>query len=170
MTKILVTGGRSNIMDVKAFLKALGAIAAANNSTIQAVNADMVAGREHIEFAARKAIKSFKEKNNLARDMGMETMLYLRGRRQIEKALEFGIKPGENNIAIVLIGDEVEKALPEVNKLLDSVDGSVIDYRHEKDPVLMRLYEITPEEALIAGKERIPQLVRERSALLEFEK
>jgi KEOPS complex subunit Cgi121 len=34
----------------------------------------------------------------------------------------------------------------------------------------MRLYDITPAEVEIAGKERIPLLVRERSALLEFEK
>jgi KEOPS complex subunit Cgi121 len=54
--------------------------------------------------------------------------------------------------------------------VLDEVNEKVVDYSHEKDATLMTLYEITPEEIEIVGEERIPLLVRERSALLEFEK
>ena len=73
-------------------------------------------------------------------------------------------------MAILIIGDDPDSAVPEVRAVLDVVDEKVVDYSHDKDHALMALYEITPAEIEIVGKERIPLLVRERSALLEFEK
>ena len=170
MTGLIIVGGKVDIKDVKAFIAKLSAIGKECNVTVQAVNADLIAGRGHIEFAANKAVESFREKRNLARDLGMEIMLYLRGRRQIEKALEIGVRPGENNVAIVIVGDEPGCAEDRARAVLDRVDEKVVDYDHGKDAALMRLYEITPAEVEIVGEERIPLLVRERSALLEFEK
>mgnify|MGYP005832384173 CR=1 FL=1 len=170
MTGLIITGGKANITDVRSYLKQLAAIGSECGVTVQAVNADLVAGRGHIEFAVNKAIGSFEQKRNLARDMGMEIMLYLRGRRQIERALDFGVKNGMNNVAILIIGDSADCALPRVRAMLESVDESVIDYTPVKDNALMRLFEITPAEIEIVGSDRIPMLVRERSALLEFEK
>ncbi|OPY29467.1 MAG: Regulatory protein Cgi121 [Methanocella sp. PtaU1.Bin125] len=170
MTGLVITGGRKRIDDVKQFLKAVAAVSADCGVTLQAANADAIAGRGHIEFAVEKAIESFCQNRNLARDLGMEIMLYLRGRRQIEKALELGVRPGENRIALIIAGENAEKALPAAESLLDEVDPAVVDYSHAKDDLIRRLYEITPAEVAIVGPERIPQLVRERSALLEFEK
>ncbi|HEY3421700.1 MAG TPA: KEOPS complex subunit Cgi121 [Methanocellaceae archaeon] len=170
MTTLVIVGGKVNISDVKAFIGTLVAIGKKHGVTVQAVNSDLIAGRGHIEFAANKAVESFRDKRNLARDLGMETMLYLRGRRQIEHALELGVRKGENNVAIAIIGDDPDSAVPEVRAVLDEVDEKVVDYSHDKDDALMKLYEITPAELEIVGKERIPLLVRERSALLEFEK
>lgn len=170
MVTLLITGGRKHIADVKAFLRALVAIGEDYGVTVQAVNADAIAGRMHLEFATGKAIEAFRQKRNLARDLGIEIMLYLRGRRQIERALDLGVRQGDNNVAVVLVGDNTEKALPAVRSLLDMVDDTVVDYSHEKDLLLMKLFEITPAEIGIVGRDRIPELVRERSALLEFEK
>ena len=170
MTTLVIVGGKVDIKDVKAFIGKLVAIGKKYGVTVQAVNADLIAGRGHIEFAANKAVESFRDKRNLARDLGMETMLYLRGRRQIERALELGVRKGENNVAIAIIGDDPDRAVPEVRAVLDEVDEKVVDYSHDKDRALMALYEITPAELEIVGIERIPLLVRERSALLEFEK
>jgi KEOPS complex subunit Cgi121 len=170
MTSLVIVGGKVNIKDVKAFIGKLVTIGKKYGVTVQALNADRIAGRGHVEFAANKAVEAFREKRNLARDLGMETMLYLRGRRQIEHALELGVHEGDNNVAIAIIGDDPDRAVPEVRAVLDEVNEKVVDYSHEKDATLMTLYEITPEEIEIVGEERIPLLVRERSALLEFEK
>lgn len=170
MTGLIIVGGKAYIHDVKAFLKSLNSIAKECGVTVQAVNADRIAGREHLEFATNKAIEAFREKTNLARDMGMEIMLYLRGKRQIEKALEMGVMNGMNNIAIAILGDNADCAIAKVRSMLDVVDDSVIDYSPAKDPVLMEMYGITPAEIEIVGHDSIPALVRERSALLEFEK
>ncbi len=170
MTGLIIVGGNVEIKDVKAFISRLTAIGRECGVTVQAVNADLVAGRGHIEFASDKAVVAFREKRNLARDLGMEIMLYLRGRRQIEKALELGLHEGPNNVAIIIVGDEPGCAEDKARAVLDRVDEKVVDYDHRKDEALMRLYDITPAEVEIVGRERIPLLVRERSALLEFEK
>ncbi|HTX44134.1 MAG TPA: KEOPS complex subunit Cgi121 [Methanocella sp.] len=170
MSGLTIVGGRVDIKDVKAFIAKLSAVGKECRVTVQAVNADLIAGRGHVEFAANKAVEAFRTKANLARDPGMELMLYLRGRRQIEKALELGLHEGKNAAAIVIIGDNASCAVDRVRELLEEVDDSVVDYDHRKDGGLMRLYDITPAEVEIVGRERIPMLVRERSALLEFEK
>jgi KEOPS complex subunit Cgi121 len=170
MTELVITGGLMEIEDVKKFIRDLSSIAADYGVTVQAVDADAIAGQCHVEFAVGKAIESFEQQRNLARDLGMEIMLYLRGRRQIEKALEIGVRSGPNRVAIIIVGDEAEKARPAVEALLDEVDPTVADYSHAKDALLMRLHEITPAEINIVGPDRVPDLVKERSALLEFEK
>jgi len=170
MTELVITGGLMEIEDVKKFIRDVSSIAADYGVTVQAVNADAIAGPRHVEFAVGKAVESFEQRRNLARDLGMEIMLYLRGRRQIEKALEIGVKPGGNRVAFIIVGDNAVKARPAVESLLDEVDPTVVDYAHAKDALLLRLYEITPAEVTIVGPDRIPQLVQERSALLEFEK
>jgi KEOPS complex subunit Cgi121 len=170
MTGLIIVGGKVDIKDVKAFIGKLSAIGKECDVTVQAVNADLVAGWGHVEFAAHKAAGAFRAKTNLARDPGMELMLYLRGRRQIEKALELGVREGKNHVAIVIMGDNADRAGDRARALLDEVDDSVVDYDHRKDEALMRLYDITPEEVDVVGRERIPLLARERSALLEFEK
>ncbi len=170
MTGLVIVGGKVDIKDVKAFVGKLSAIGRECHVTAQAINADFVAGRGHIEFAADKAVEAFRQKNNLARDPGMEIMLYLRGRRQIEKALEMGVHTGMNNVAIVIVGENPGCAEDRARALLDEVDDSVVDYSPGKDEALMRLYDITPAEVEVVGRARIPLLARERSALLEFEK
>jgi len=171
MTSLIITGGRKRIDDVRAYIRALASIGSDYGVTVQALNADTISGRGHIEFAVAKAEESFASGRNLARDLGVEIMLYLRGRRQIERALDMGVRPGENNVAIAIIGERAVEALPAVQTtLLDTVDESVIDYTYEKDQLLMKLFEITPAELEIVGRDRVPELVRERSALLEFEK
>lgn len=170
MTGLIIVGGKVDIKDVKAFIAKLSAIGRECGVTVQAVNADRIAGRDHVAFAANKAVEAFRQKTNLARDLGMETMLYLRGRRQIEKALELGVRAGPNAVAIVIIGDDPGCAEDKAREVLDQVDDTVIDYDPAKDETLMRLYDITPAEIEVVGKERIPLLVQERSALLEFEK
>lgn len=170
MATLIVTGGKKYIADVRAFLNTAAVIGADYSVTVQAVNADAIAGRTHVEFAVGKAVESFKHKRNLARDTGMEIMLYLRGRRQIERAMDLGVKPGDNNVVIAIVGENAERALPAVQSILDKVDENVIDYSHKKDDLLMKLFDITPAEIEIVGRDRIPELVRERSALLEFEK
>lgn len=170
MTGLIIIGGRIDIKDVKAFIARLSAIGKECHVTVQAVNADLIAGRGHLEFAADKAVEAFRNKANLARDPGMELMLFLRGRRQIEKALEMGVREGKNNVAIAIFGDDPGCAEGGARALLDEVDGQVVDYDHRKDEALMRLFEITPAEVEVVGGDRIPLLVRERSALLELEK
>ena len=65
MTALVIVGGKVNIVDVKAFIGKLVAIGKKHGVTVQAVNADLIAGRGHIEFSANKAVEAFHDKRNL---------------------------------------------------------------------------------------------------------
>lgn len=94
--------------------------------------------------------------------------MYASGRRQIERALAIGIKKGKMRIAIVLIGENaVDEATVEVEALLDTIDPGVIDYSDIKREKIMDFFDITTDEINAVGKEKIPELVLERVALID---
>ena len=71
---------------------------------IQLMNADAIAGMEHLQHGTIHAINAFKRGENLANDLGIEVMLRTSGQRQISKAFDIlGLKEGKMNIAVVLI-------------------------------------------------------------------
>ncbi len=71
---------------------------------IQLMNADAIAGKEHLQHGTIHAINAFKRGENLANDLGIEVLLRTSGQRQISKAFDIlGLKERKMNIAIVLI-------------------------------------------------------------------
>ena len=71
---------------------------------IQLMNADAIAGKEHLQHGTIHAINAFKRGENLANDLGIEVMLRTSGQRQISKAFDIlGLKEGKMNMAVVLI-------------------------------------------------------------------
>jgi len=175
---ILITGGTVYITDVTGFLNQLTNLGSKYNITIQALNADLISGSRHLQSAVNKTLRSFSSLNNAANDPGMEIMMYASGRRQIERALALGIKKGKMRIAIVLIGENavdeaavdeavVDEAAVEVEALLDTIDPGVIDYSDIKREGIMDFFDITTDEINAVGKEKIPELVLERVALID---
>ncbi len=72
---IHILEGTIVIDDVEDFLNKIKKISKEKNITIQALDADKLAGEEHIRFAVEKAIKSFKTSTNIANDLAKEIML-----------------------------------------------------------------------------------------------
>jgi len=169
MTGLIIVGGKVEIKDVKTFIARLSAIGKECGVTVQAVNADLVAGRGHIEFAADKAVEAFRERGTWP-GPGHGDHAVPPGPPPDREGAGDGVREGKNNVAIVIVGDEPGCAEDKARAVLDMVDEKVVDYGHHKDEALMRLYDITPAEVEIVGEARIPLLARERSALLEFEK
>ena len=58
----------------------------AANHTFLVFDAEAVAGIIHLKACIRFAIKAFKDKTNIAKNLNAEIMLYLSGNRQISKA------------------------------------------------------------------------------------
>jgi len=58
------------------FLKKIREISKDKNIVIQALDADKLAGREHLMFAIEKAMDSFKTGRNIANELAKEIMLY----------------------------------------------------------------------------------------------
>ena len=168
---IVIVSGLVKITDNNIFIKQLSDIARCYNITVQALNADLLSGVRHIQFAVEKAIRSFESGKNTANNLGMEIMLYASGSRQIEKALDLGVKNGENRVAIVLVGENVpDEATFDIMTLLNSEDASIVDYSDRKKEDLLKLFNITAAELEAVGEDKIPELVLERVALVDVMK
>jgi len=162
---IRILEGSVTVDNVDEFLRIVREEGSKTNSVIQILNADKLAGEDHIRFAVRKAISSFEKGKNVANDLTKELMLYAAGTRQIKKAIKLGIHEGKNNIVVVAIGDE-----PDLSGFDYIKPASVLPYTESKKEELMDIFNITDEEVRAVGEDRIPELVRERVALVDVMK
>ena len=159
--------GSATIKDTEEFIHQLNKISRRHDVVIQAVDADLIAGSKHLIAAVERAIRSFSEKSNIANNLGMETLLYVAGSRQIEKVLRFGVKKGCNNIALLIISKSeknTDSVKQELKKLI-SERPDVAEYTVSKKEKLMSAFNITQEEIVAVGEDKIPDLVLERVAL-----
>ena len=109
---------------------------------IQLMDADAIAGREHLEQGTIHAINAFKRGENLANDLGIEILLRTSGQRQISKAFNIlGLKEGEMNIAVVMI-DCPDYFIDELTKYFVRNDA-VLEADKSK---LMKVYDISEKE------------------------
>jgi KEOPS complex subunit Cgi121 len=158
---IHILEGVVSIDNVEEFLQKLNKISKEKNLTLQALDADKIAGEEHIRFAVEKAINSFNTGTNIANDLSKEIMLYAAGTRQINRAVKLGIHKGENNIVIVAVGEAQLSGFDEI------ISADVLAYNASKREQLMKIFGITNEELEAVGEEKLPELVLERVALVD---
>jgi KEOPS complex subunit Cgi121 len=157
--------GSVTVDDVDEFLHRLKEKSSKNNQVIQVLNADKLAGEEHIRFAVEKAVTSFEKGTNIANDLAKEIMLYAAGTRQINRAVKLGIHKGKNNIVLVAVGEK-----PDLLGFDDITPAPVLGYTESKKKELMDIFNITDEEIKVVGADRIPELVLERVALVDVMK
>lgn len=147
---IAIAGFRNvQISDIDHFLNSvrenLGAV------TVQFFDAKFVAGWQHIYFATLNALKAFKNKTNISKNLSVECLLYASARRQIKVALNLiGIKQISSQIAVLVISDEkkvAEKSLSEVSMLISGKhDNSVLNLSSEKMTHIRKLFGISDTE------------------------
>ena len=162
---IQILEGTVFIENKEVFLKKIKEISTGKNLTIQAFDADKLAGKEHLIFAIEKALDSFNKGTNIANDLAKEIMLYAAGTRQINRAVKIGVHDGLNNIAIVAVGD-----MTDLSAFGEITPGNVLQYSGSKNSALMDIFNITEEEIEAAGADKIPELVLERVALVDVMK
>jgi len=159
---IHILEGTVSIDDVEEFLQKLKKISKETNITIAALDADKLAGEEHVRFAVEKAVRSFESGKNIANDLAKEIMLYASGSRQITKAVKLGIHKGQNKVVLVAVGE-----IPTLSGFDEISPEPVLAYNDSKKEAIMETFGITNEEIEAAGEEKIPELVIERVALLD---
>jgi len=157
---IHILEGTIFIDDTEKFLQKIKRRSKEKNTVIQALDADKLAGEEHLRFAVEKAINSFKTGRNIANDLAKEIMLYAAGTRQVNKAMRIGLHKGKNNIVLVAVGGDLS-AFNEVTP------EQVLRYDGKKNDALMDIFNITNEELQAVGEDKIPELVLERVALVD---
>lgn len=146
------------------------------NVEIQFFDAQFVATWQHLYFAVLGAVIAFKNRENIAKNLEMETMLYASAQHQIQKAIEFmGIKDDSSNIAVVVIGERLEDlktALSIISSLLHAQpDETVLELSKGKMKIIQKAFEISDRELKTIMKKNgleqaLTDLVIERTALL----
>jgi len=99
---IRIIGAQGNIQNVDSFLETILDFSQKYNLVIQAFNADMVYGKNHLLSSFEHAKRSIKRKTDTTNSLGMEILLYASGERQLKLAIpKMGVKKGSASIAFV---------------------------------------------------------------------
>lgn len=160
--QIHIAGFKHSIDNFKDLMAQVNQIS--NDCTIQLLNAEGLAGYEHILHATFHAIKSFERGENIAKDLGLEICVRASAQRQISKALGIlGIKNGEMNICAVAVGCD-DNIMDKIESILNKKDDNILDPDEKR---LQEIYKISDVEIESAGS--IENVMIERTALLILE-
>lgn len=169
----------TNIRDPQHALEQLRSVD--KRAEVQLVKADLIAGPEHIQFAARNALYSFKGKRRRSKSLAMELLLYISCQRQIAKAVKFlGVDSKDSRIALVALSDS-KAAIQQLARQAESMiigeedDTQIQIGSKQKMTKLQDSYGVTRKEMKAARLEGetdssvLKRLIVERSALLDLE-
>lgn len=147
-----------------------------SNVQIQFFDARFVATWQHLYFAALNALTAFENKRNISKSLAMESMLYASAQGQIRKAMKLlGIKPNMSEIAVLVIGENVESAISALSLVLKQVEGerddTILELSREKAIAIRKIFDISDVELeTVMGRDgfekALTNLVIERVALL----
>jgi len=171
--KIIV--GKASISNIDGFLSLLSGIALKYDVTIQAMNAELIAGEEHIKSAVRKALRAADRGRNITNDLSLEILLYAAGKRQIDRALAMGVSEGGNKVALVIVDaageTDLEVVAEEVKRKTGIEEEPMLelelDYNKTKKEKLKKFFNITEAELKAVGEKKLKMLVLERVAMLD---
>ncbi|MFB6127812.1 MAG: KEOPS complex subunit Cgi121 [Halolamina sp.] len=167
-----VVEGDLTVGDLDDLLGVVETVADEEGVTVQVVDARYVVSREHLERAVELADRAIARGENVARERAVETLCYLAGRRQINRALELGV--GEGRSPAVVLVDAPDDDEPAEDAAVERLRSELpLDRRStlgEYDPDRVRSFFDIPTAELDAAAADLPALVCERAALLDVEK
>lgn len=149
MDNLKLVGFRTHIDSVEETLKEINSVTK-SGEIIQLLNADSIAGDDHIIHGVNQAFLSFQRGENLAKDISVEIVLRCSAQRQISQAFKMlGLKEGSVNLCAVLINcsDDYMGRFPDKFIVSESICNDDSDY-------LMELYDINEMEADNFGIEK----------------
>jgi len=173
---LLITGYRNaKFSEAEAFLKQ-NRKEETRDVEVQFFDADLIATRSHLYFAAQNALQAFRNKTNLSKSPSMETMLYTSAQRQIQRAIQrCGIKPQTTKIAVTILGTnqaDVESMFAAITHRLGvEPDEQVLEMSCEKVKLIQEIFRIGDAEVEAVMRdgnrwESVVNLVVEQVALL----
>ena len=173
--------GKVRVSNVDDFLAVLKTVARKYDVTIQAMNAELIAGEEHIKSAVKKALRAVGRNRNITNDLSLEILLYAAGRRQIERALAMGVSESEDEkrVAIVIVDasaraqreKDLEVVAEEVKRKIgiqeEPISELELEYKGDKKEGIKKFFDITEAELKAVGESKLKKLVLERVAMLD---
>jgi KEOPS complex subunit Cgi121 len=162
--------GIASIGDVGSFVDRLSRVGEAHDVTVQAFDARYIVSRTHLERAVELADRAFARGENVARDRGVEILLYAAGRRQIDAALTLGVSAGEQPVVVLVDSREGDQEA-------ERRAAAAVEEALRPEPTLGEFdeervgeYFDVGEAELAAAEGTLAHLVLERVALLDVEK
>lgn len=143
--------------DIPSFLKKIDSITSTNQgSIIQLLDTDYICGKKHLNQAIAQAIKAFDEKQNFAKDKGLEICVRLSAQKQINEALKIlGIKK-QGNITAIYINTS-EEQINKTEKILGKAHDELLEtYDPQK---ICKAYNLRNDEDIVEN-------INEKIALL----
>ena len=153
--------GGDEFPEVGAFVDRLGAVEDEHGATVQAFDARYVVSRRHLERAVELADRERARGEAIARNRGVEILLYAAGRRQINRALEMGLGEGTTPAVVLVDGGDEAGAAGAVAGALTPAE-TLGDY----DEATVRAFFDVGDAELSATDRGLEALVLERVALL----
>ena len=98
--------GTETVTDLDDYLATVDAVEDETGCTVQVFDARYVVDETHLRRALTFADRAFTRGENVARDRGVEILLYAAGRRQIDRALEMGVSEGTLPVVALVAADE----------------------------------------------------------------
>jgi len=168
--------GRLVVDDLEACLAAIDAIEAETGAVIQAFDATRVVDGHQLRRATALAARALARGEAVATDPAVEVLVYAAGRRQIDQALDLGIKPGAQP-AVFVVADGggmpgVDRPTADLDAAVEAVEALLTvkpTLAQTDEPAIKTYYEITDRE-LNATTGDLAAVVHERVALLDVEK
>ena len=121
------------------------------DACVQFFDATLIAGWEHLYFAALNASNAFKNGLNISKSLAIETLLYASAQRQIKEAVKLlGIKLDCHSVAVLILAESQQKTaliLKTVSELLNGEpDDKVLELTSEKIEGVKKLFRISKME------------------------
>jgi tRNA threonylcarbamoyladenosine modification (KEOPS) complex Cgi121 subunit len=175
-TYLTVAGFRNvRIRDVDKFFQTLKD--EADDTHVQLLDASLVAGCEHLQFAVLNALNAFAGYVNISSNIAIEIILYASAQRQIKEAFRLmGVQSSTRKVAVVILARTKEQAsrrLRVISRLVGGQrDDRVIGLSDEKLERIKEFFGISRVELEAKTKRRglekqaLMDLVIEHMALL----
>lgn len=159
-----IVGARGRVPDPQAVVARAQAWASERRAEVLLADAAVVFGRDHLESAVRHALRARASGSGVARDLGLETLRYLCGKRQVSEAIRVGgLKSSTKVIAVVVFESSAEGLLADLKW---ARDDSVLAPAGKS----LRTLGITATEEKSLPRESVADLALERTALLDLDK
>lgn len=168
-----IIGTQGNVQDVDSFLETVLSFSRRYDVTIQAFDADMIYGINHLISSVEHAARAMKRKANTTNSLGMEILLYASGERQLKLAIpKMGIKKGSRDVAFVFVKNIEETKSKMIDHLIDEMLGSLSLRRNddvlEGNKDVLRRFGIDENEIKTVTKAKYGNLILEKVAMVDI--
>lgn len=159
-----IAGARTKVPDPQVTVTRAQSWASERHAGVLLADASMVFGRDHLESAVRHALRARASGTGVARDVGLETLRYLCGERQVSDAIRAaGLTPETASVAVIVFEGSADELLAHLGW---TRDDAVLATEGKS----LRALGITAAAERTVPDEHSADLALERTALLDIEK